>query len=142
MTGAQVNPIPDGMHTITPHLICADAADAIDFYQRAFGAAELSRLATPDGQIMHAQIRIGDSTVMLMDEAPRCLAYVNELGDSGQLIAGEAHKTVDAVYRAESRRLGQTQAARDAYETALALAGQAQERRFVERRLHELAAGA
>ena len=62
--------IPDGMHTVTPHLICEGAADAIDFYKRAFNATELSRLPGPNGRLMHAMIRIGDSTVMLVDEMP------------------------------------------------------------------------
>jgi PhnB protein len=52
--------IPDGMHTVTPHLICKGAADAIDFYKRAFNATELSRLPGPNGRLMHAMIRIGD----------------------------------------------------------------------------------
>ena len=67
----QVKPIPDGMHTVTPHLICAGAADAIAFYKEAFGAVEISRLPGQDGKLMHASIRIGDSVVMLADEAPR-----------------------------------------------------------------------
>jgi uncharacterized glyoxalase superfamily protein PhnB len=62
--------IPEGMHSVTPHLICAGAAGAIDFYQRAFNATEISRLPGPDGRLMHASIRIGDSTVMLVDEMP------------------------------------------------------------------------
>ena len=65
-----VKPIPDGMHTITPHLICAGAADAIAFYKRAFGAVEQGRLAGPDGRLMHAMLRIGDSALMLVDEMP------------------------------------------------------------------------
>ena len=64
--------IPDGMHTVTPHLICKGAAEAIAFYIRAFGATELSRLPGPNGRLMHAMIRIGDSTVMLVDEMPEC----------------------------------------------------------------------
>lgn len=66
----QVKPIPDGMRTVTPHLVCAGAADAIDFYKKAFNAVEVGRLAGPDGKLMHAQIRIGDSAVMLVDEFP------------------------------------------------------------------------
>jgi PhnB protein len=62
--------IPAGMHVLTPHIVCAGAADAIGFYQRAFGAEELMRLPGPDGRLMHAAIRIGDSTVMLVDEMP------------------------------------------------------------------------
>jgi PhnB protein len=64
----RVDPIPHGMHTVTPQLICAGAADAIDFYKKAFGAVETSRLPNDEGKIMHAAIRIGDSDVMLMDE--------------------------------------------------------------------------
>lgn len=66
----KVDPIPAGMHTVTPHLVCADAAKAIDFYKKAFGATELMRLPGPDGRLWHAAIRIGDSTVMLVDEMP------------------------------------------------------------------------
>lgn len=62
--------IPQGMHSVTPHLICAGAARAIDFYVKAFGATESARLPGPDGRLMHAAVRIGDSTVMLVDEMP------------------------------------------------------------------------
>ncbi len=66
-----VKPIPDGFHTVTPHLVVKDAASAIEFYKRAFGADEVMRMPTPDGRkLLHAQIRIGDSTVMLVDEFP------------------------------------------------------------------------
>ena len=64
------NPIPEGMRTVTPHLTCAGAAAAIDFYKRAFQAFEVARMAGPDGKLMHALIRIGDSAVMLVDEFP------------------------------------------------------------------------
>lgn len=64
------SPIPPGMHTLTPHLVCRRAADAIDFYVKAFNATELMRLPGPDGRLMHAQLKIGDSCVMLMDEFP------------------------------------------------------------------------
>lgn len=65
-------PIPDGMHTVTPHLVCAGAADAIEFYRQAFGAQECSRLAGPQGKLLHAHLRIGDSAVFLVDEFPEC----------------------------------------------------------------------
>lgn len=71
----KAKPIPDGMHTVTPHLVCADAAKAIDFYKKAFGATEMMRLQGPDGKLWHASIRIGDSTVMLVDEAPAWNAF-------------------------------------------------------------------
>lgn len=70
MTAPRAKPIPDGMHTITPHLVCAGAADAIGFYKNAFGATELTRLNGPDGRLMHAALRVGDSTLMLADEMP------------------------------------------------------------------------
>lgn len=70
MNSKNVKPIPEGMHTVTPHLICARASEAIEFYKRAFGAEELSRLASDDGRIMHAALRIGDSVVMLTEEFP------------------------------------------------------------------------
>ena len=70
MATQSVNPIPEGMHTVTPHLVCAGAGDAIDFYKKAFGATETSRMPGPGGKLMHASIRIGDSAVMLVDEMP------------------------------------------------------------------------
>src|SRR3984957_6678612 len=70
MASQSVNPIPEGMHTVTPHLICAGAGDAIDFYKKAFGATETSRMPGPGGKLIHASIRIGDSAVMLVDEMP------------------------------------------------------------------------
>ncbi|HZM45994.1 MAG TPA: VOC family protein [Burkholderiales bacterium] len=58
------------INTVTPHLVCAGAASAIEFYKRAFGATEETRLDGPDGKIMHAMLRIGNSPVMLADEMP------------------------------------------------------------------------
>jgi PhnB protein len=59
---------PSGYHVVTPAIVVRDAAQAIEFYQRAFGAEEVSRMKAPDGSIMHAEIRIGDSIVMLGEE--------------------------------------------------------------------------
>lgn len=67
---SQVKPIPEGMNAITPHLVCAGAADAIEFYKKAFNAIEGGRLAGPQGKLMHAMLRIGDSAIMLVDEFP------------------------------------------------------------------------
>jgi uncharacterized glyoxalase superfamily protein PhnB len=64
-------PIPEGMHSLTPHLVCAGAADAIDFYKRAFNAIEQARMPGPDGKLIHAAVQIGDSTLMLVDENPQ-----------------------------------------------------------------------
>ncbi|NUZ06005.1 VOC family protein [Piscinibacter koreensis] len=65
-----VKPIPDGYSAVTPYLICAGAADAIDFYKRAFGAEESFRMNAPDGRVGHAEIRIGGAVIMLADEHP------------------------------------------------------------------------
>jgi len=63
-----MNPIPEGYHAVTPHLIIRDAARALDFYREALGAEELFRLPGPDGRLMHASMRVGDSIVMMNDE--------------------------------------------------------------------------
>ena len=82
-----VNPIPPGMHTVTPHLVCAGAANAIEFYKEAFGATEVDRLAGPDGKLMHAMLRIGDSALMLVDEFP-------EMGARGPQALGGTSVTI------------------------------------------------
>ncbi|MEW6737974.1 MAG: VOC family protein [Acidobacteriota bacterium] len=67
---ANVKPIPEGYYTITPHITVRDAAKAIEFYRNAFGAQDLGSHKSPDGKIMHAEIKIGNSIVMLNDEFP------------------------------------------------------------------------
>ena len=64
-------PIPEGYHTVSPALAIDGAADAIDFYKRAFGATERYRMPSPDGKIAHAELEIGDSVVMLSDPFPQ-----------------------------------------------------------------------
>ena len=66
----KVNHIPDGYHSVTPYLIVDGGAQAIEFYKRAFGATEVFRMEGPGGRIAHAEIKIGDSHVMLADEHP------------------------------------------------------------------------
>jgi PhnB protein len=66
----QVKPIPQGFRTVTPYLTLHDAARALDFYKRAFGAQEIMRMDAPGGKIGHAEIKIGDSIIMLGDEMP------------------------------------------------------------------------
>ncbi len=65
-----VDPVPEGFHTVTPYVTVKGAASAIEFYERAFGAEEIFRWADPDGTIRHAEVVIGDSPIMLTDEAP------------------------------------------------------------------------
>lgn len=67
-----IQPIPEGFHTATPCLVVRDAARALEYYQKAFGASERCRLKTPDGKIGHAEFQIGDSIFMLSDENPGC----------------------------------------------------------------------
>jgi PhnB protein len=66
-----VNAVPKGSHTLTPYLRVKDATAAIEFYKKAFGAEELTRMAGPDGKIMHACLQIGDSKLFLSDEFPQ-----------------------------------------------------------------------
>jgi PhnB protein len=66
----QVKPIPDGYHAATPYLTVRDAAKAIDFYKRAFDATEMYRMEGPEGKVAHAELKIGDSVIMLGDEMP------------------------------------------------------------------------
>ena len=104
--------IPDGYHSVTPYLIVNGAAKAMDFYKRAFGAVELMRMARPDGKIGHAEMRIGDSAIMLADEHPEMgyrspqslggaavslMVYVERVDDVfGRAVAGGA-KELQAI---------------------------------------------
>ena len=96
---AKVKPIPNGYHSITPYLIVKGGAAAIEFYKKAFGAVEVMRIPGPDGKLGHAEIRIGDSVVMLADEHPEMGAR------SPQTIGGTPVsillyvEDVDAVFR-------------------------------------------
>lgn len=94
-----VKPIPEGYHTVTVHLVCRDAATAIDFYRRAFDAEELERMEGPGGKIAHAEIKIGDSRVMLADEFPEMGAHAPaSLG--GSPVSMLIYSTdVDAAYK-------------------------------------------
>jgi len=92
----KARPIPEGFHTVTTHLLVDDASRAIDFYKRAFGAEEVLRVPRPDGKIMHAELRIGDTLVMLSDEHPQagCKAPRSLGGSSASLMiyAGDVDK--------------------------------------------------
>jgi uncharacterized glyoxalase superfamily protein PhnB len=88
ITMNKAKPIPDGFHTITPHLVVKDGSKAIDFYKKAFGAEELGRHPGPDGKsIMHALLKVGDSMIMLNDECP-------EMGARGPLAVGGTSVTL------------------------------------------------
>lgn len=93
-------PIPPGYHTLTPHIIVRDAARAIEFYKQAFGAKERGAMKSPDGRIVHAELMIGDSILMLADEFP-------EMGGRSPLSVGDSstslHIYVDNVDAAFER---------------------------------------
>ena len=67
---ASAKPVPEGFHTVTPAIAVRDAAKAIEFYKKALGAQELVRMPSPDGKIMHAELKIGNSIIFLSDEMP------------------------------------------------------------------------
>lgn len=93
-----VQPIPQGYHTATPYLFVNGAAKAIEFYKRAFGATELFRMTQPDGKVGHAEIKIGDSPIMLADEFPEMGARSPQaLGGSPVMIYLYV-EDVDAVF--------------------------------------------
>ncbi|HET9794847.1 MAG TPA: VOC family protein [Thermoanaerobaculia bacterium] len=81
-----VKPIPEGYHALTPYLIVDGAAAAIDFYVKAFGAVELMRMPAPNGRIGHAEVRIGDSHLMLADEDP-AMGYRGPKSGGGNAIS-------------------------------------------------------
>ena len=82
--GSKVKAVPKGYHTLTPGLTVKDAAKAIDFYKKAFNAVERSRMAGPDGRVMHAELEIGDSLIMIGEEMPeRGVRGPKSIGGSG-----------------------------------------------------------
>lgn len=93
-----VKSIPDGYHTTTPYLIVNGAEQAIEFYKRAFGATELFRMPTPSGRIAHAEIKIGDSVIMLADEI-RAIGYRSPRALGGSSVGLMLYvEDVDAVF--------------------------------------------
>jgi len=97
---AAVKPIPEGLHTITPHLTVRDGAKLIEFYKQAFGAKELRRSVTPDGKsLLHAELQIGDSRLFLNDEFPE-MGACSPLGTNGTPVQIHLYvEDVDALYQ-------------------------------------------
>jgi PhnB protein len=93
-----VQAIPPGFHSVTPSLTCKNAAQAIDLYKKAFGATERSRMAGPDGKIMHAELQIGDSMIFLADEFPGMSAAPSQGAPPSQAIYLYV-QDVDSVYK-------------------------------------------
>jgi PhnB protein len=95
----KAKPIPDGYHSVTPYLIINGAAAAIEFYKEAFGAVELFRMPQPDGKIGHAEIKIGDSPIMLADEFPE-MGYVGPQSLGGSSVSLLIYvEDVDTVFK-------------------------------------------
>ena len=93
----KVKPVPDGYHTATPYLTIRGTAAAIDFYKRAFGAKELFRMPGENGKIMHAEITIGDSHIMLADESGESKAPQALKGTASSIFL--YLEDVDAVFK-------------------------------------------
>lgn len=95
---ADVKPIPDGYHSVTPYLICDRAADAIEYYKKAFGATELFRM-DHEGKVGHAELKIGDSPIMLADEFPQ-MGYRSPKALGGTPVSIMIYvEDVDTVYQ-------------------------------------------
>lgn len=104
-----VKPIPEGQHSITPYLGIKDAAKAIDFYKAAFGAVEMFRLESPDGRIGHAELKIGDSSLMLADPCDMDGGLTSSQSLGGAAIGLHLYvEDVDARY-AQAIKAGATQ---------------------------------
>ncbi len=96
-----IQAIPEGMHTITPHLVVKGASQAIEFYKKAFGAQEVVRMAWPEREsIMHAQLRIGDSYLFLVDEAPEMGSRGPESGGTSPVTIHLYLEDVDSIFNA------------------------------------------
>ncbi|HYA45302.1 MAG TPA: VOC family protein [Acidimicrobiales bacterium] len=96
-----INPVPEHLHTVTPRLVVRDGAAAIEFYRAAFGATELGeRFVGPDGKLVHAEIRIGDSVVMISDEGDNGAPARSpeSLGGAVSAIMATYWPDVDAVW--------------------------------------------
>jgi len=98
----RVSPVPEHLHTITPRLIVRDGPSAIDFYREAFGAEEVvDRFTGPDGQLIHAELRLGDSVVMISEEGPDAEAPARSpqsLGGVVSAVMATYWEDVDAVW--------------------------------------------
>jgi uncharacterized glyoxalase superfamily protein PhnB len=94
----KVKPVPEGMHTITPHLVVRNATKALEFYQKAFGAEVKDVHHTPDGKVMHAELKIGDSKLMLADEFPEMGSKAPETLGGSPVVLNIYVKDVDTLF--------------------------------------------
>jgi len=93
-----VKPIPDNFHSLTPNLVCRNAAQAIEFYKAVFGATELMRMPGPGGKIMHAELQIGDSRFFVNDSMGKSMPTDPEPGASNPMYLHLYVEDVDTIY--------------------------------------------
>jgi uncharacterized glyoxalase superfamily protein PhnB len=93
-----VKPIPDNFHSLTPNLVCRNAAQAIDYYKAVFGATELVRMPGPGGKIMHAELQIGDSRFFVNDSMGKSIPTGPEPGTSNPMYLHLYVEDVDTIY--------------------------------------------
>jgi PhnB protein len=98
----RAKPIPEGYHALTPYLRIKGAAEAIEFYRKAFGAREVFRLAEPNGRIGHAELEIGDSRLMISDEYPEAGLYGPHSSEEAPMVIHLYVEDVDATTRQAS----------------------------------------
>lgn len=93
-----VKPVPEGFHTLTPNLVCKNAAGAIDFYIKVFGAKELSRHSGPHGEIMHAELQIGDTKIFVNDTMNATALHTPGSGENNPMYLHVYLPDVDTVF--------------------------------------------
>jgi PhnB protein len=93
-----VKPIPENYHSLTPNLVCNNASGAIDYYKKVFRATETTRMPGPDGSVIHAELKIGDSIIFINDAMNKTLAVVPEPGRSNPMYLHLYVPDVDAVF--------------------------------------------
>ena len=93
-----VKPIPDNFHSLTPNLVCRNAAQAIEFYKAVIGATELMRMPGPGGKIMHAELQIGDSRFFVNDSMGKSIPTGPEPGTSNPMYLHLYVEDVDTIY--------------------------------------------
>lgn len=95
----QVKAIPEGYHSVTPYLIIKNAANAIEFYKKAFEAKELFAMKTPEGKIKHAEIQIGNSRLMMADEYPEMNVFGPDASGRAPVMIHLYVEDVDAIFK-------------------------------------------
>lgn len=101
-----VKPVPEGYHTVTPYLVVKDAKRALEYYRKAFGAETKMSMPSPDGRVMHAEMRIGDSMVFVSDEFPDMAPQIRAPESTGGMVTGSIFLYVPDVDAVVKRAVG------------------------------------